>query len=184
MLLLESCGWFLIELLIFDFSSNFTATDLQKFSFFELLQKMLVMHQKSSLSSKDLINMVSVSLEVLWIVPDRISVFVKFHSSGSAIIFSFWTLKKHVSYASKKTPNQAKELINIVCVTAEGLLIVSDRIVDFRFFYKFHSSGPAKIFIFWTMTENVSYASKKILIKQRSNQHGECFFGRIMDSFW
>ena len=101
-LLWKDYGWFLIELLIFDFSSNLTAPDMQKFTFFELSQKMLVMHQKSSLSSKDLINMVSVSLEVLWIVPDRISVFVKFQSSGSAIIFSFWTLKKHVSYASQK----------------------------------------------------------------------------------
>ena len=88
-LLWKDYGWFLIELLIFDFSSNLTAPDMQKFTFFELSQKMLVMHQKSSLSSKDLINMVSVSLEVLWIVPDRISVSVKFHISGSAIIFSF-----------------------------------------------------------------------------------------------
>ena len=49
------------------------------------------MHQKRSLSSKDLINMVSVSLEGLWIVSDRIVDFrflVKFHSSGPAIIFS------------------------------------------------------------------------------------------------
>ena len=45
--------------------------------------------------------------------------------------------------------------------------MVSDRIVDFRFFVKFHRSGPAIIFNFWTLTEQVSYPSKKLLIKQR-----------------
>ena len=40
----------------------------------------------------------------------------------------------------------------------------SYRIVDFRFFVKFHRSGPAKIFIFLTITENVCYASKKLLM--------------------
>ena len=42
----------------FDFSSNFTNQDLQKFSFVELSQRMLVIDQKSSLSSKNLFNMV------------------------------------------------------------------------------------------------------------------------------
>ena len=32
----------MIELLIFDFSSNFTGQDLQKFSFVELSQRMIV----------------------------------------------------------------------------------------------------------------------------------------------
>ena len=40
----------------------------------------------------------------------------------------------------------------------------SDRIVDFQFFVKFHS---AIIFIFLTIPEHVSYASKKLLIKPR-----------------
>jgi len=39
---------FLIELWIFNFSSNFTGPDLQTFSIFELSQNMLVMHQESS----------------------------------------------------------------------------------------------------------------------------------------
>ena len=94
---------------------------------------------------------------------------VKFYRSGPAIIFSFWTLTEHVSYASKKPPNQAKDLIKLVWVTLEGLWIVSDRIVDFRFFDKFHRSGPAIIFSFWTLTEHVSYASKKLLIKQKTS---------------
>ena len=47
-LLRKDYGWFLIELSIFNFSSNFTGPDLQKFSVFELLWSTLVIHQKSS----------------------------------------------------------------------------------------------------------------------------------------
>ena len=47
-LLRKDYGWFLIELSIFDFSSNFTGPDLQKFSVFELSWSTLVIHQKSS----------------------------------------------------------------------------------------------------------------------------------------
>ena len=43
----------------------------------------------------------------------------------------------------------------------------SDRIVDFQFFVKFHRSRPAIIYSFLTITEHVSYASKKLLIKPR-----------------
>ena len=57
----------------------------------------------------------------------------------------------------------------MVCVTLEGLWMVSNRIVDFRFFVKFHRSGPGIFFCFWTLTEHVSYASKKLLIKQKSS---------------
>ena len=46
----------------------------------------------------------------------------------------------------KKAPSQAKDLINMVSVTPERLLMISYRIVDFRFFVKFHRSGLAKIF--------------------------------------
>ena len=48
----------------------------------------------------------------------------------------------------QKTPNQAKDFINMVSVTMEGLWMVSDRIVDFRFFVKFHRSRTAIIFSF------------------------------------
>ena len=53
--------------------------------------------------------------------------------------------------AIKKAPNQAKfyqDLIKMVSVTLEKLWLVSDRIVDFRFFVKIHRSGPANIFSF------------------------------------
>ena len=99
----------------------------------------------------------------------RFSFFVKFYRSGTAIIFIFWTHTEDVSYASKKAPNQAKVLINMVSVTLKGLWMVSDRIVDFRFFVKFHSSGPSIICSLWTLKEHVSYVSKKLLIKRKSS---------------
>ena len=46
--------------------------------------------------------------------------------------------------------------------------MVSDRFVDFQFFVKFHRSGPAIIFSCLTLIEHVSYASKKLLIKQKT----------------
>jgi len=55
----------------------------------------------------------------------------------------------------------------MVSITLEGLWMFSDRILDFQFFVKFHRSGPAIIFCFWTITDHVSYASKKLLIKPR-----------------
>ena len=36
----------------------------------------------------------------------------------------------------------------MVSFTVEGLWMVSDRIIDFRFFIKFHRSGPAIILTF------------------------------------
>ena len=114
--------------------------------------------------------MVSVTLEGLWMVSDRISdfrFFVKFHRSEHAIIFSFWTIMEHVSYPLKKLLNQGKDLIKMVSVTLEGLWMVPYRIADFQFIVKFHRSGPAIIFSFSTIMEHVSYPSKKLRIKQR-----------------
>ena len=48
----------------------------------------------------------------------------------------------------QKSPNQAKDFINMVSVTLKGLWTVSDRIVDFQFFDKFDMSGPVIIFRF------------------------------------
>ena len=108
---------------------------------------------KAPNQEKNNINMVCVTLEGSWIVCNIIidfRFFVKLHKSGTAKIFRFWTTTDDVSYASKKAPNQAKDLINMVCVTLEGLWNVSDRSIDFRFFVKFHRSGPAIISSFWT----------------------------------
>ena len=163
---------FLIELSIFDFSSNFTGPDLQKFfSFWTITEHVSYQSKKVTNPAKidlDFIKMVSITLEGLWMISDRIvdfRFFIKFHRSGPAKISSFWTITEHVSYPSKKVTNPAKidlDFIKMVSITLERLWMVSDRIVDFRFFLKFHRSGPAKIFSFWTITEHVSYQSKKV----------------------
>ena len=46
----------------------------------------------------------------------------------------------------QKTSSIWCDQINMVCVTLEGLWMVSDRIVDFRFIVKFYRSGPAIIY--------------------------------------
>ena len=69
----------------------------------------------------------------------------------------------------KKAPHQAKDIIKMVSVTPDGLWMVSDRTVNFRFFVKFHRSGPAIIFSFSTVIEHVSYPSKKLLIKPKTS---------------
>ena len=72
--------------------------------------------------------MVSITLEGLWMVSDKIfdfQFFIKFHRSGPAMIFSFRTITEHVS---KNVPNQAKfyqDFIMTVNFTLEGLWMVS-----------------------------------------------------------
>ena len=117
--------------------------------------------------------MVSITLEGLWMFSDRIvdsQFFVKFHRSGPAIIFSFWTITEHVSYASKKLLIKPRFIRtssrwSVTLWKDCGWLLI--RLSIFWFFVKFHRSGPAIIFSFWTITEDVSYASKKLLIKPR-----------------
>ena len=48
----------------------------------------------------------------------------------------------------------------MVCVTLEGLWLISERIVDFRFFVKFHRSDLQYFSVFFTIREHVLYASK------------------------
>ena len=81
--------------------------------------------RKDPNQAKDLINMVRVTLEVELSIFDFLSNF-----TGPELQNNF----------------QAKDLINMVCVTLEGLWMVSDRIINFRFFIKFHRSGPAIFF--------------------------------------
>ena len=116
-LLRKDYGWFLMELSIFDFSSNFTGPDLQKFSIFELSWSTLLIHHKSSNQAKDLIKMVIVLLEGLRMVSDEIVdslFFIKFHRSGTARIFSFqvswsmWVIHQKSSLSSKR-PHQDGE---------------------------------------------------------------------------
>ena len=118
--------------------------------------------------------MVSITLEGLWMFSDRMfdfQFFVKFHRSRPAIIFSFWTITEHVSYASKKllikprfirTSSRWSVLLWKDC----GWFLIGLSIFDFSSNFT-DPAGPAIIFSFWTITEHVSYASKKLLIKPR-----------------
>ena len=111
MLLWKDYVWFLIKLSIFDFLWNLTGPDMQKFSGLELAKSMIVIHQKSSKSSKRSHQHGEcysgrIMDGFLRIVDLRF--FIKFHRSRPAIIFNFWTLREHVSYASKKLLNKQK----------------------------------------------------------------------------
>ena len=99
--------------------------------------------------------------------------------------FRFLNSQRTCQLCIKKAPKQAKDFFNMVSVSLEGLSMFSDRIVDFWFIAKFHSSGPAIIFSFWSLTEHVSYISKKAPKQAKTpHQHGQCYSGRIMDGFW
>ena len=173
MLLWKDYGWFLIELSIFDFSSNLQVRTCNNFQFLNYHGACKLSFKKDPNQAKiyqDLIKMVSVTLERLWLVSDRIvdfRFFVKFHRSGPAIIFNFWTITEQVSYPSKKLLIKQRY---IKTSSRWWVLLWKDYgwlLRDFRFFVKFHRSGPAIIFDFWTIMEQVSYPSKKLLIKPR-----------------
>ena len=60
--------------------------------------------------------------------------------------FSVFELSRACWLWIKKALNQAKiyqDLIQMVSISLGGLLMVSDKIVDFQCFVKFHRSGPA-----------------------------------------
>ena len=105
-LLWKDYGWFLIELPMFNFTSNFTGQpNAIIFSFWTIMEHVYLSIKKAPHQTKHLIKIVSVTLEGLWMVCDRIAdfeFFVKFQRSGPAIIFSFWTIMEYVSYPSKK----------------------------------------------------------------------------------
>ena len=158
--LLEGLRMVSDELSILYFSSKFTGPDLQEFSVFKYHGACELSIKKAPNQAKDLIKIVSVTLEGLWMVSDTIVdslFFVKFHRSGPPIIFNFWTITEHVSYSSKKLLIKqwfiAKKFVKMVIVTLEAIWMVSDRIVDFRFFVKFNWSRPALIFSSWTIME-------------------------------
>ena len=128
--------------------------------------------KKAPKQAKDFFNMVSVSLEGLSMFSDRIVDFLIFRQTSQVrTCNNFQVLISHRTcyLCITKAPNQAKDLINMVCVILEGLCMVSDRIVDFRFFIKFHRSGHAMFLRFSTITEHVSYPSKKHLIKKKTS---------------
>ena len=116
--------------------------------------------------------MVIVTLEGLWMVADGIvdfRFFVKFHSSGPAIIFSFWTLREHDSYASKKLLTKQKISSTWWVLLWKDYVWFLIKLSIFDFFVKFDKSRYAIIFSFWTITEHVNYPSKKLLNKQNTS---------------
>ena len=116
--------------------------------------------------------MVSVTLEGLWMVSDGIvdfRFFVKFHRSWPAIILSFWTLREHVSYASKKLLNKQKTSSTWWVFLWKDYRCFLIELSIFWFFVKLHRSGPVIIFRFWSLTEHDSYTSKKLQIKQKTS---------------
>ena len=72
----------------------------------------------------------------------------------------------------------------MVSVILEVLWMISNRIVDFRFFVKFHMSGPTIIFRFWTIREHVSYESKQLLIKQNTSSTWCALLWKDYGRFW
>ena len=97
--------------------------------------------------------------------------FDKFHRFWLAKIFSFSTIMEHVNYPSKKfliKENTSSRWWVLLWKDYGWFLI--------ELFLKFHRSGPAKIFNFWTITEHVSYPSKKLLIKQKTSSRWWLFF--------
>ena len=123
--------------------------------------------------------MVYVTLERLCMVFDKIVdfwFFVKFHMSGPEIIFSFLTLTEHVSYPSKKLLNKQKTSSTWWVFLWKDYRCFLIELSIFWFFVKFHRFGPAIIFSFWTLWENVNYASKKLLNKQKTSSTWWVFF--------
>ena len=157
-LLCKDYGWFLTELSIFDYSSNFTGPDLQKFSVFELSRNMLAIHQKRFLIKPRIIWTSSRWWVLLW--KDygwfQIELLIFDFSSN----FKGPDLQKCAVLELSRTMlviNQKRFIIMPILIWTswrwwvlllEGLWMVSDRIVVFNFFVKFHRSGPAKLSVF------------------------------------
>ena len=100
----------------------------------------------------------------------RFSIFRQISQVRTCNNFQFLNYRGACYLSHKKAPNQTniyQDFIKKISITLEKLWMVSDGIAYFKFFVKFHRSGPAIIFSFWTITEHVSYQSKKLLIKPR-----------------
>ena len=78
----------------------------------------------------------------------RFSIFHQISLVRTCNNFQFFNYHGACYLSIKNAPNQAKDLIKMVSVTLEGLWMFPDRIADFQFFVKFHSSGPAIILSF------------------------------------
>ena len=98
---------------------------------------------------QDLIKMVSITMERLWMASEGFSIFRQISQVRTCNNFQFLNHHGASELSIKKAPYQAKiyqDLIKMMSVTLERLWLVCDRIIDFRFFVKFPRSGPAIIF--------------------------------------
>ena len=114
--------------------------------------------------------MVGVPPDGLWMVSDRIvksRFFVKIHTSGPAIFFSFWTITEHVSYPSIKLLIKPKTSSRwwVLLLKDYGWFLIELSNLDFL--SNFTRPDLAIIFSFWTIMENVSYPLNKLLVKQK-----------------
>ena len=97
---------------------------------------------------QDLIKMVSITLERLWMTSERFSIFCQISQVRTCNNFQFLNHHGASELSIKKAPNQAKiyqDLIKMVSITLERLWMASER---FSILVKFHRSGPAIIFNF------------------------------------
>ena len=121
----------------------------------------------------DFKKMVSITLEGLWMVSDRIDdfrFFVTFHRSGPAKIFSYWTIMQHVSYQSKKFLIKPR----LIWTSLRWLVLLWKDYGWFQielpiFDFSSNFTGPdlQKFSVFELSCSMFSYQSKKFLIKPR-----------------
>ena len=130
---------------------------------------------------QDLTKMVSITLEWLWMVSDRFSIFRQNPQVRTGNNFQLLNYHGACELSIKKTPKTSSRWWILLWKDYGWFLI---ELLIFDFFVKFHRSGPVIIFSFWTIMEHVNYASKKLLIKPGLHQDGEYYSGRIMDGFW
>ena len=176
-LLWKDYGWLKIELMIFDLSSHFTGPDLQKFSVFELLRCMLVIHQKKFIIKPRFIRTSSREWVLPWkdygwfLIELSIFNFLSNFTGPDLQKFSVFELSR-----SMLVLNQKRFLIHPRLIRTSWrwwVLLWKDfgwfqiELSIFDFLSNFTGPDLQKIFSFRTIMEQVSYQSKRFLIKPR-----------------
>ena len=98
-----------------------------------------------------------------------ISIFRQISQVRTCNIFQLLSFYIACSLCMKKDPNHGEDQINMMSVPLEVLWMICTGFVDFRFFVKFHRSGHATFFSFWTIKEHVLYKSKKLVNKEKNS---------------
>ena len=135
------------------------------FSFWNITMCESYPPRRLTINPTNLISWSDLSKEVIWIVSrrfDNLRFFNKFHSSGHAKFFSVWNITMCESYPPRRLTINPTNLISWSDLSKEVIWIVSRRFDNLRFFNKFHSSGHAKFFSFWSITVCESYPSRRL----------------------